>query len=399
MMSPMRQKDRSERRLIQSLSGASARREATAGEVRALIGEIDVTTLVALLKRINMLVLIGGRVLALGLRDMPELKREFESHSARAHRWGVITEFTTLDVLDALRAAGIRAMPLKGSSLARQLYRSVAARTSVDIDILVAPEDLAGAIATVEGLGWRWAPDGSRRGRLPPLHETLVHPSLPRIELHWRVHWYEHRFAADALARATQPAPDAPLEMQPLDGLIALMLFYARDGFAGLRFPADAAAWWDLKCANSVGLAPADLVAERYPRLVAPVSVAANLLVELVGIPPEPPRVAPFRWRVAASLASPFLEGGRRQAEANAGLIDVLLAPPSAAGDALRRVMRNAPADGSQPAAHASPPRRAALGHVLRVARRWALALAPAIIRVYDRGRPAGRSRGRRLSG
>ena len=349
------------------------------------------TTLVALLKRLNMLVLVGGRLVGLGLRDMPELERELESYSARAHGWGVITEFTALGVLDRLEAAGIRAMPLKGSILARQLYRDVAARTSVDIDILVAPEDLAGGVATVEGLGWRWAPDVSRAGRLPLLHETLVHPSLPRIELHWRVHWYERRFAADALARASQPTADAPLEMQPLDGLIALMLFYARDGFAGLRFPADAAAWWDLKCAHSVGSAPGDLVAELYPRLVAPVSVACSLLVGLVGIPLEPPRVAPLRWRVAAGLATPFLEGGRLQAEANAGLIDLLLAPPSAAGDALRRVMRNAPAVGSQPAARASPPWRAALSHVLRVARRWALALVPAIMRGYDRGRPPGR--------
>jgi hypothetical protein len=390
----MRQKDRPERRLIQLLSGASARREATAGEARALIGEVDVTTLVALLKRINMLVLIGGRVLALGLRDMPELKREFESHSARAHGWGVITEFTTLDVLDRLQAAGIRAIPLKGSTLARQLYRDVAARTSVDIDILVGPEDLAGAVAAVEGLGWRWARDVPRAGRLPLLHETLVHPSLPRIELHWRVHWYEHRFAADALARATQPAADAPLEMQPLDGFIALMLFYARDGFAGLRFPADAAAWWDLKCADSVGSAAGDLVAERYPRLVAPVSVASNLLVGLVGVPPEPARAGPFRWRVAAGLASPFLEGGRQQAEANASLIDLLLAPPSGAGDALRRVMRNAPVDRSQAVARASRPRRASLSHVVRVARRWALASVPAIMRGYNLGRRSGRYRG-----
>jgi hypothetical protein len=399
MMPPMRQYDRPECRLVQLLSGASARRAAAAEEVKALICEIDVTAFVALLKRLNMLVLIGGRLLAFGLGNMAELERELDSHSALAHGWGVINEFTALDVLDQLGAAGIRAMPLKGSILARQLYRDLAARTSLDIDILVGPEDLAGAVATVEGLGWRRAPDGSRAGRLPLLHETLVHPSLPRVELHWRVHWYERRFAADALARATQPAADAPLEMQPVDGLIALMLFYARDGFAGLRFPTDAAAWWDLKCADSVGSPAADLVAELYPRLVAPVSVASSLLMGLVGIPPEAPRVAPFRWRVAAGLASPFLEDGRQQAEANSGLIDLLLAPPSAAGDALRRVMRNAPVDGAEPAVPAAPPWRASLGHVARVARRWALAFVPAIMRGYDLGRPSCRYRGgRRVS-
>jgi Uncharacterised nucleotidyltransferase len=404
MMPPMTHRDGAERRLIQLLVGTADRRQAAADEVRALAGEADETTLVALLKRLNMLVLIGDRLRGLGLRDMPTLERELASLRSHAYGWGVITEFIALDVLDALRAAGIRAMPLKGSSLARQLYHDVAARTSRDIDILVAPEDLAGAVGAVQELGWRWQADVSRIGGLPLLHETLVHPSLPRIELHWRVHWYEGRyggrFAADALARATPPAAEAPLEMQPLDGLIALMLFYARDGFTGLRFAADAAAWWDLKCAGSAGPAPGEVVAEFYPGLVAPVSVSSKLLGQLVGIPSTPSSAVPFRWRVAAGLASPFLEDGRQQAEANAALIDLLLAPPSAAGDALRRVISNAPVDGSQPAAPASPPWRASLSHVVRVACRWALAFVPAIMRGYDLGRRSRSFRGgRALSG
>jgi hypothetical protein len=391
MMPPMRQRNRAERRLIQLLSGTSAWREETAGEVRTLINEVDVTTLVALLKRLNMLILLGGRLLALGLGEMRELEHELEVDGARAHGWGVITEFTTLDVLDRLRAAGIRSMPLKGSILARQLYRDVAARTSGDIDILVGPEDLTGAVAAVEDLGWRWRPDVSRSAGLPLLHETLVHDSLPRIELHWRVHWYERRFAADALSRAVQPAANAPLEMQPLDGLVALMLFYARDGFTGLRFAADAAAWWDVKCAGLTGPAPRELVAELYPGLVAPVSVASHLLAQLVGLPSASSRALPFRWRVAAGLASPFVDDGRLQAEANAGLIDLLLTPPGAGVEALRRVLRNAPAAGSAPRARASPPWRTALSHGLRVARRWALALVPAMLRGYELGRRSGR--------
>jgi len=378
-MPPRRHRDDAERRVIQSLSGTSARREAATEGVRALVDEVDETTLVTLLKRLNMLVLIGGRLVALGLTDLPELDRELESHRAIVHGWGVITEFTALDVLDQLNGAGIRAMPLKGSILARQLYGDVAARTSRDIDVLVAPDDLARAVSTVEALGWHWRSDVARSDGLPLLHETLVHPSLPRIELHWRVHWYERRFAADALARAVRPTPNAPLEMQPLDGLIALMLFYARDGFTGLRFAADAAAWWDTKCAGGNGPTPTEVVAERYPELVAPVTVAAGVLEQLVGIPSLRPRVAPLRWRLAAGLASPFVEGGRLQAEANAGLIDLLLAPPRAAGDALRRVMRNAPADESE--APPAPRWSAVVSHVLRVARRWTLAVVPAIPR------------------
>jgi hypothetical protein len=404
MMPPMRQKDAPERRLVALLCGTSSRRQAVATELSALVDEVDVTRLVALLRRLRMLVLLGDRLLSLGVRDMPELERALEEQAAAERGWGVITEFTALDVLDQLTSAGIRALALKGSTLARVLYRDVGARSSIDIDILVAPDDLARAVAVLEQSGWRALPGGLRDGGLPRLHEVLAHQTLPSVELHWRIHWYERRFAADALARARRPAAGASLEMQPLDGLIALMLFYARDGFAGLRFPADVAAWWDLRCAGMTGPSPVDIVAQQYPALTAPVTVASRLLSELVGAPADHAGALPFRWRVAAELAGPFLDGGRHQAEANAGLADLLLAPPAAAGAALRRVLQNAPT-GSPPAgATVAGTWGASAGHVVRVARRWALALGPALLRTsapLSRSgaigvRPAARPTGRR---
>jgi hypothetical protein len=375
--------DVSERRLIQLLCGTEARRQEGLAEMSRLMGRIDPPRLVDLLKRVNLLVLIGNRLLALGFGDVPELTRELESFSGQARRWGTATELASLEVLDRLSRAGIRALPLKGSLLALELYGDVATRTSMDIDVLVAPEDLPGAVATVSELGWRWERDVRRMGGLPALHETLMHPTLPRVELHWRVHWYERRFAADALERAAPAGSRESLRMQPLDGLIALMLFYARDGFSGLRFPADVAAWWDLRCAASSVPSPAELVTQRYPALAAPVTVASRLLSELVGVPAGRTRESPFRWRVAAGLASPFLDGGRQQAEANAGLTDLLLAPPRTAGDAMLRVLHNAPVDASRQATTVTGAWRASASHIVRVARRWALAFAPAVVRSY----------------
>ena len=173
----------------------------------ALLHEIDVGQLVALLKRTGLLVLLGGRLLALGSGELIELERELASFTTSARRWGTATELATLQVLDRLHAAGIRALPLKGSLLARELYGDVAARSSIDIDILVAPDDLRDCVAALSELGWRWETEARRIDGLPVLHETLVHPSLPRVEVHWRVHWYERRFAADALERAESPAP------------------------------------------------------------------------------------------------------------------------------------------------------------------------------------------------
>ena len=298
-----------------------------------------------------------------------------------ARKWGAGTELACLQVLGRLEVAGIRALPLKGSILARQLYGDVAARSSVDIDILVDRNDLPDAVAAVEELGWSWEAEVRRREGLPALHERLVHPSLPRVELHWRVHWYEQRFAADALARAESGADGEPLQMQPVDGLVALMLFYARDGFAGLRYPTDAAAWWDLKHSTSDGPPAVEAIIERSPELAAPVRVASALLSELVGIPSGHAGDPPFRWRVAAGLATPFLEGGRQQAEANRGLTDLLLAPPGTAGDALSRVVHNAPSHPASSPASGRTSWMAVLEHLLRVARRWALAFATAVMR------------------
>jgi hypothetical protein len=379
--------DARERRLIQLLCGTKARRRARLGEISALLAEVDTVRLVALLKRIGLLVLIGRRLLALGLRDAPELERELESSIGPARKWGTATELASLEVLHQLEVAGIRALPLKGSLLARELYGDVAARSSIDIDVLVAPDDLRNAVTAVAELGWRWQPSVWRVGGLPTLHETLVHPSLPRVELHWRVHWYEQRFAVDALARAQQSATGEPLQMEPVDGLVTLMLFYARDGFAGLRFPTDAATWWDVRCSESNTSPPLDAVLRRYPELIGPVRVASVLLCDLVGLPTRLPTELPFRWRLAAEVASPFVEAGPQQAVANAALADLLLAPGSAAADAVRRINQNAPASSRRTQARSPTPRLASVGHLMRVFGRWIRAVVPAIARILVSGR------------
>ncbi|MGZ4330333.1 MAG: hypothetical protein ACXVXL_20250 [Solirubrobacteraceae bacterium] len=89
---------------------------------------------------------------------------------------------------------------------------------------------------------------------------------MPRVELHWRVHWYEDRFAADALEPAERPVARAPLRMLPADGLATLTLIYARDGLSGLRTPADIAAWWDTRCAGEDLDALIDSIVATIPR-------------------------------------------------------------------------------------------------------------------------------------
>ena len=155
----MRLRDRPERRLIQLLCSTADTRRAGLGEMSALLLEADIGRLLALLKRMRLLVLVGGRLLALGGRDLAELERELTSFGSHARRWGAATELASLEILDRLTTEGIRALPLKGSLLARELYGDVGARSSIDIDILVAPEDLRDAVRVLSELGWRLESD------------------------------------------------------------------------------------------------------------------------------------------------------------------------------------------------------------------------------------------------
>jgi hypothetical protein len=376
-----------ERELARLLAGTEQSRRARADEALGLLDRVQAGRLIGLLDRLNVTVLFGQRLLALGAGEDARLEEAVSARMTAARETGTMHELVTLGVLAGLERGGIRALALKGSALARQLYDDVGARSAGDVDILVATEDLLGAIAIVGDLGWRSNSRRSPAAPLPLLHETLTHPELPRLELHWRVHWYETRFAADALQRASRPGPGAPLRMDAQDGLAALVLFYVRDGLAGLRMAADVAAWWDEVC----GERDCDLVAvaDRYPSLAAPLMVGSAVLAQLVGVPGAALDQAPLRWRLAAELAAPFHDRGLAQLKANVSLVDLLLAPPGESRDAVRR-------EASKPLEGAAFTRGRGveawerlrrLEHMLRVMRRWVIAVVLAAGRLARRRR------------
>lgn len=371
-----------ERRLVLLLCATEDRRRRDANHAADLLARADPERLVELLGGLRLTGLAGARLRSLGLAAGPRLEEAIQRWTAQAREQGRTHELTTLAILRQLEHEGIRALAVKGSVLARELYGDVGVRSPGDIDILVAPEQLAAAVESVQRLGWTHQAVAARATALPVLHETLIHSSLPRVELHWRVHWYETRFAVEALDRAQRCGIHEPLIMQPADGLAALMLFYARDGFAGLRMPADAAAWWDARCG---GLDMDQLVGEmalRYPRLAVPLRLGAELLGALVGLPSRL-RARSFRLRVAAQLATPFDEVTLAEVRTKVGLVDLLLAPPRGARASLRRERQKIPRGLERPLnRHDDLLAHLARGeHLLRTIRRWALALVPAAVR------------------
>lgn len=242
----------------------------------------------------------------------------------------------------ALADAGIRHAVVKGPQLGDVLYGEPGRRPSSDVDALVPRADLFAAVEVARGLGYAVPAEPEfRAAALPRLHFSLVHAKgmLPPVELHWRIHWYEEKFAERLL-----PPAGAARDWRPeaADELAALLLFYARDGLLGLRYPTDIAAWWDRRGA-ALGTAGPATVAARHPALRSALAAAAGAAERITGAPLAtlaPAAPASLRRRAALRLARPLPHSGGVQVYAEMGLVDGLLAPPGGLGQFLERQFR-----------------------------------------------------------
>jgi hypothetical protein len=225
----------------------------------------------------------------------------------------------------------------------------------------------------LEPLGWRPEPDSVSD---PVLHLCLLHEAgLPDIELHWRVHWYEADFGARMLARAA-PGADGVRRLLADDELAALMLYQARDGFAGLRHPSDVAAWWDAR-GRSSGPPVLEAILRAHPGLARALIASAALLDRLVGVPATrlvgPASNLGWGQRFALALANPLMRGEPEQITAEVSLVDGFLAPRGQGRAFVRR--RVFIRSGDLPASTARRPIVLARSeHLARLLRRYTLA-------------------------
>jgi hypothetical protein len=153
------------------------------------------------------------------------------------------------------------------------------------------------------------------------------------------VAWYETKFAGDMLARSA-PGEDGMLRPEARDLAASLLLFYARDGFHGIRYAADLAALWDRRPAGLDGPF-LEGHADRYPALAPALTAAARAAEAVAGVPAT-------RWlgdRAASgrrvSIATRFADwrqvGDPDQLSANISLVGGLLGPPGSAWSFARR--------------------------------------------------------------
>jgi hypothetical protein len=281
--------------------------------------------------------LLGSRALAAAPELLPQSFADAVEQAVAANRArGLALEGLTEHLAGRLAAQGIRSLALKGPLLARRLHGDEGLRATNDLDLLVDQHHLEDAVAVAAELGYRVDPEDRSE-----LHRTLRDPAgrMTRIELHWRVHWYEDAFSRELLERS-RPARGALLEAPPDDDLAALLLFYARDGFFGLRAAADIAAWWD-RHGEDARAPVLERHWERHPALRRALRAAATAAERIAAVPAD--RLLPHsarptaRTRVAVRLASPSGAGEYDQLAADIGLVDLLLSPPGGLRPTLRR--------------------------------------------------------------
>jgi hypothetical protein len=349
---------------------------------KRLTAEVDWSRLAETLRLRKLLTTLGPRIVGLAQGQADEdFTTAVEQAMATARRHGAFLQLISLRAIAMLADAGIRSVALKGPLLGEAIYGDPGRRPSSDIDLLVSPEQLQTAIGVMRGLGYGAPTDHVYDGGLPLLHFALVHErgELPPVELHWRVHWYEGSFASERLL-PTAVDPLGSWRPAPADELAALLLFYARDGFVGLRLACDLSAWWDVYGAE---LAPGvlDELLRAYPAFARVIPVAVEVAERIVGLPAA--RIIgnahrpDLRERMAVRLANPHPRSSLSQLYADMGLIDGLLMPSGGFNAFVRRQVLPPPEVLDQHARHAARRRaRSSFGRGAGVLGRYGLTMA-----------------------
>ena len=298
--------------------------------VRRAARSVDVDRVLDLLAAQRLVPTLGGPLLEAAEPDLPgHVVEQIRTARLRARTRGLLHHDLTRRLTAALSERGIPVVPLKGAELADTVYGDIGARQSSDIDLLVPLAELDRAVELAEAQGWR-EPDLLRAAGRPRLHRELFHATLPPLELHWRVHWYEDKFAAAALARA-RATDDGWLRLEPADEIVFLLLFLARDGFAGLRQTVDVAAWWATFGEADATGAAVRRATNAHPKLARALTAAGRHVEEIAALPSGSiagrSRRLSRRQRAALRLANPWLTGSRAQVMADVSLVDGLLGP------------------------------------------------------------------------
>jgi hypothetical protein len=310
--------------------GSTARlREAMRPRLVELLHRVDSRTYTALLHDRGLLTLLGSRAIELapGVAD-DVLRSRVEAERRQARLRALMLDATLRRVVEALEERGIPTLPLKGTVLADRLHGDTGLRPTTDVDLLVPRAHLRSAVDTLRALGYPAPEDPAWTAGLPEMHYTLrgEDTAVPRVELHWRVHWSERGFS-DELLRTATAAPDGLRRANPVHEFALLLLIWARDGLYGPRLVTDIAAWWD-QLGDRLAPGALDGIIARNPALRRSIVAALECVQRFVGVPAGgtlSDAAADRSTCRAVTLADPFIADENADVFATVMLIDALL--------------------------------------------------------------------------
>jgi hypothetical protein len=124
-----------------------------------------------------------------GIKLHKPLCRRMEARGRGLAMSGTYRAAQLVELLTALQAGGVQALPLKGPVLAAGAYGNLGLRESCDLDILVAPRDAARCAAVLHQLGFTgWNVDPKRLAahlRSESEHNFFCDERKIAVDLHW----------------------------------------------------------------------------------------------------------------------------------------------------------------------------------------------------------------------
>jgi len=142
--------------------------------------------LLALARRHRVHYLLAAGVWADASGDLvAALRREFRQEAA----FDAWSELDLTGLLDALAAAGIDALVMKGAALAYMIYEAPHLRARVDTDLLIRREQLEAAEQVFAAHGWSRPPEADFELAGAQRHYVKPAPASRRVHLdvHWRI--------------------------------------------------------------------------------------------------------------------------------------------------------------------------------------------------------------------
>jgi hypothetical protein len=175
-------------------------------------------------------------------------------------------------VIEGLRNGGVRVAPIKGVAYATSLYDTPAERPMNDVDLLVPPDQIPTAEATLARLGFQQGRYAALHHARPwlrgdlviDLHRNIIGPGRSRIDL------------ATVWSRTTSGWPSGAERLQPDHGLVFHLVHLARNRLNlplinvidAARLLEHASSQRALELANTWGLGRSTSLAFRFVRSI-----------------------------------------------------------------------------------------------------------------------------------